>query len=178
MSVAAAIVLANKAFSGFPNPVLPPIVAALTVSAAIILSGAIEILVRRLRPLMKKSPDLQVGVLVGCVVLPSAFFKNIGALAIFIPVIPVQGVRQNSRLPSSSLMPLSFALLLGGSMTLVGTQYPQDPRARALLTGQLSFREGVSIPTAGRRQHRRIGRAVPDVRMAANPIMGCAALAG
>jgi len=73
-SVAAGIVPANKAFSGFANPVLPLIGAALIVSAAIGQSGAIEILVRRLRPLMK-SPDLQVGVLVGCVVLLSALSR-------------------------------------------------------------------------------------------------------
>ncbi len=112
-SVAAGIVPANKAFSGFANPVLPLIGAALIVSAAIGQSGAIEILVRRLRPLMK-SPDLQVGVLVGCVVLLSAFVKNIGALAIFIPAA-VQVARQNSRSSSEFLMPLSFASLLGGS---------------------------------------------------------------
>jgi di/tricarboxylate transporter len=118
-SVAAGIVPANRAFSGFANPVLPLIGAALIVSAAIGQSGAIEILVRRLRPLMQ-SPDLQVGVLVGCVVLLSAFVKNIGALAIFIPAA-VQVARRNNRSPSEFLMPLSFASLLGGSVTLVGT---------------------------------------------------------
>ena len=118
-SVAVGIVPANKAFSGFANPVLPLIAAALIVSTAIGHSGAIEILVRRLNPLMK-SRDLQVGVLVGCVVVLSAFVKNIGALAIFIPAA-VQVARRNNRSPSEFLMPLSFGSLLGGSMTLVGT---------------------------------------------------------
>lgn len=118
-SVAAGVVPANKAFSGFANPVLPLIGAALIVSTAIGQSGAIEILVRRLRPLMR-SPDLQVGVLVGCVVLLSAFVKNIGALAIFIPAA-VQVARRANRSPSEFLMPLSFASLLGGSVTLIGT---------------------------------------------------------
>jgi di/tricarboxylate transporter len=118
-AVAAGVVPANKAFSGFANPVLPLIGAALIVSAAIGQSGAIEILVRRLRPLMQ-SRDLQVGVLVGCVVLLSAFVKNIGALAIFIPAA-VQVARRANRSPSEFLMPLSFASLLGGSVTLVGT---------------------------------------------------------
>src|SRR5689334_8319299 len=118
-AVAAGILPANKAFSGFANPVLPLIAAALIVSAVIGQSGAIEILVRRLAPLMK-SRDLQVGVLVGCVVLLSAFVKNIGALAIFIPAA-VQVARRANRSPSEFLMPLSFASLLGGSITLVGT---------------------------------------------------------
>lgn len=134
-SVAAGIVPANKAFSGFANPVLPLIAAALIVSAAIGQSGAIEILVRRLGPLMK-SRDLQVGVLVGCVVLLSAFVKNIGALAIFIPAA-VQVARRANRSPSEFLMPLSFASLLGGSATLVGTS-PNilASSVRQQLTGQ------------------------------------------
>jgi di/tricarboxylate transporter len=118
-AVTAGIVPAGKAFSGFSNPVLPLIGAALIVSAAIGQSGAIEILVRRLTPLMR-SRNLQVGVLVGCVVILSAFVKNIGALAIFIPAA-VQVARRNKRSSSEFLMPLSFASLLGGSMTLVGT---------------------------------------------------------
>ncbi|HEX3884665.1 MAG TPA: SLC13 family permease [Stellaceae bacterium] len=134
-SVAAGIVPANKAFSGFANPVLPLIGAALIVSTAIGQSGAIEILVRRLNPLMR-SRDLQVGVLVACVVILSAFVKNIGALAIFIPAA-VQVARRNNRSPSEFLMPLSFASLLGGSMTLVGTS-PNILTAsvRQQLTGQ------------------------------------------
>ncbi|HVH78911.1 MAG TPA: SLC13 family permease, partial [Stellaceae bacterium] len=63
---------------------------------------------------------LQVGVLVACVALLSAFMKNIGALAIFISAA-LQVARRNQRLPSEFLMPLSFASLLGGSMTLIGT---------------------------------------------------------
>lgn len=118
-SVAAGIVPADHAFSGFANPILPLIGAALIVSTAIAQSGLIEILLRWLRPLMA-SRELQVGSLVLCVALLSAFMKNIGALAIFIPAA-IQVARRNDRSPSEFLMPLAFASLLGGSMTLVGT---------------------------------------------------------
>jgi di/tricarboxylate transporter len=118
-SVAAGIVPADKAFSGFSNPVLPLIAAALIVSAAIGQSGAIEILLRRLQPMMR-SKELQVGVLVACVAILSAFMKNIGALAIFITAA-IQVARRTNRPASEFLMPLAFASLLGGSMTLIGT---------------------------------------------------------
>src|SRR5580704_16300619 len=118
-SVAAGIVPADKAFSGFSNPVLPLIGAALIVSVAIGQSGAIEILLRWLQPLMR-SKELQVGVLVACVAILSAFMKNIGARAIFITAA-IQVARRNNRSPSEFLMPLAFASLLGGSMTLIGT---------------------------------------------------------
>ena len=118
-AAALGIVPADKAFDGFANPVLPLIAAALIVSVAIGQSGAVEVLLRRLNPLMY-TKDLQVGVLVACVALLSAFVKNVGALAIFISAA-VQVARRNKRSPSEFLMPLSFASLLGGSMTLIGT---------------------------------------------------------
>ncbi len=118
-SVGAGIVPTDKAFSGFSNPILPLIGAALIVSVAIGQSGAIEILLRWLQPMMQ-SKELQVGVLVGCVAILSAFMKNIGALAIFITAA-IQVARRNNRPASEFLMPLAFASLLGGSMTLIGT---------------------------------------------------------
>jgi di/tricarboxylate transporter len=118
-AVLGGIVPADRAFSGFSNPVLPLIGGALIVSATIARSGAVELLVRWLTPLLR-SPSLQVGVLVACVASLSAFVKNVGALAIFIPVA-FQVAQRNQRSPSEFLMPLSFASLLGGSMTLIGT---------------------------------------------------------
>src|ERR1700724_3942628 len=74
---------------------------------------------RWLTPLLRSS-SLQVGVLVSCVAALSAFVKNVGALAIFMPVA-FQVARRNQRSPSEFMMPLAFASLLGGSMTLIGT---------------------------------------------------------
>ena len=118
-AVLGGIVPADHAFSGFANPVVPLIAGALIVSAAIARSGAVEVLVRWLTPLLRSS-SLQVGVLVACVAALSAFVKNVGALAIFMPVA-FQVARRNERSPSEFLMPLAFASLLGGSMTLIGT---------------------------------------------------------
>lgn len=117
--VAAGLIPADRAFSGFANPVLPLIASALVLSAAVGQSGAIEVLLRRLRrPLRLR--QLQVGVLVICVGLLSAFMKNVGALAIFMPAA-LQVARRSDRSPSEFLMPLAFASLVGGSATLIGT---------------------------------------------------------
>jgi len=118
-AVLGGIVKPDRAFLGYSNPVVPLIAGALVVSAAIARSGAVEVLVRWLTPLLRSSA-LQVGVLAACVASLSAFVKNVGALAIFIPVA-FQVARRNDRSPSEFLMPLSFASLLGGSMTLIGT---------------------------------------------------------
>jgi di/tricarboxylate transporter len=110
---------AKHAFEGFSNEVLPLIAAALVVSAAIGKSGLIELVTRRIAPIMT-SRNLQVGVLAGLVTVLSAFIKNIGALAIFVP-IALQVAERNKRSASEILMPLSFGSLIGGLATLIGT---------------------------------------------------------
>ena len=67
-----------------------------------------------------QSPGPQVGILTGAVALLSAVVKNIGALAIFLP-IAMQVARRNKRSVSEFLMPMSFGSLVGGMMTLIGT---------------------------------------------------------
>ncbi|HZU90807.1 MAG TPA: SLC13 family permease, partial [Stellaceae bacterium] len=118
-AVAAGIVPKAQTFSGFANPVLALIAGALVVSAAIAQSGVVEMLSRWLQPAMR-ARSLQVGILAGCVAALSAFMKNVATLALFIPVA-FQAARRHGRSPSEFLMPMSFASLLGGSITLIGT---------------------------------------------------------
>ena len=63
---------------------------------------------------------MQVAVLASAVTALSAFIKNIGALAIFIP-IAMQVARRTEKPVSRVLMPLAFGSLLGGLITLIGT---------------------------------------------------------
>lgn len=78
-----------------------------------------DIALRRLSP-EKRGPRTQLIILVVIVAVLSAFIKNIGALAIMIPVA-VQMARKSRVSPSMFLMPMSFASLLGGLMTQIGT---------------------------------------------------------
>ncbi|HEX4193810.1 MAG TPA: SLC13 family permease [Stellaceae bacterium] len=118
-AVACGIVPANKAFAGFSNSLLPLIAGALVVSAAVGKSGLIEQVVRLMRPILQRR-SLQVGGLTSAVAFLSAIVKNIGALAIFLP-IAVQVARRNKRNVGEFLMPMSFGSLAGGMMTLIGT---------------------------------------------------------
>ena len=119
MAVAVGVVPMDKAFSGFSNPLLPLIASVLVVSAAIGKSGIIEMALRRVAPLLR-SQDRMVFVLTASVTLLSAMVKNVGALAIFLPVA-IQASERNERSPSEVLMPLAFGSLVGGMMTLIGT---------------------------------------------------------
>ena len=118
-ALAAGIVPANKAFSGFSDDIVVIVGSALVVSAAVARSGVIERAVRWLGPYLTNI-NRQIAALVGSVTLLSAFVKNIGALAMLMP-IAFQLARRTGTSPSSLLMPMSFGALLGGTMTLVGT---------------------------------------------------------
>ena len=117
--VAVGVVPAKNAFSGFTSDVVVIIAAALVISSAVARSGIIEELLQPLLSRLKTSAT-QVPVLAGATALLSMFTKNVGALAILMPVaIRLSRTTKTSR--SSVLMPMSFMSLLGGLVTLVGT---------------------------------------------------------
>jgi di/tricarboxylate transporter len=91
----------------------------LLVSAAVQRSGVVETLIRPIAPYLTTT-TAQVTVLAGAVALLSAFVKNIGALAMLMPVA-FQLARKNKTSVAYLLMPMAFAALLGGIVTLVGT---------------------------------------------------------
>lgn len=109
----------KQAFTGFTSDVVIIVGSALVVSAAIARSGVIEWAVgpwlERLR-----TARVQVPVLAGTTALLSMLTKNVGALAILMPVA-LRMSRKTGTSPSSLLMPMAFMSLLGGLVTLVGT---------------------------------------------------------
>ena len=109
----------KAAFTGFTGDVVIIIACALVVSAAIQQSGVIEWAVRPLLDRLK-STATQVPVLTGSTAILSTLTKNVGALAIMMPVA-LRVARNTESSPSSLLMPMSFMSLLGGLVTLVGT---------------------------------------------------------
>ena len=119
ISIACGIVKPEEAFHGFSDEIVIIVGSALVVSAAIGRSGLVEAVMKPLVPRMRTSV-MQVAVLASAVTALSAFIKNIGALAIFIP-IALQVARRTEKPASRVLMPLAFGSLLGGLITLIGT---------------------------------------------------------
>lgn len=118
-AIVAGVVPPEKAFSGFSDDIVIIIASALIVSAAVGRSGVIERVVRRFGPYLT-TVTRQVAALAGSVTVMSGFVKNIGALAMLMPVA-FQFARRTGTSPSSLLMPMSFGALLGGIVTLIGT---------------------------------------------------------
>ena len=113
------VVPAAKAFDGFKSDVVVIIAAALVISSAFARSGLVEM---AMKPLLSRltSERAQVPVLTTATAILSMATKNVGALAIMMPVAQ-QTSRRTGTAISRLLMPMATASLLGGLVTLVGT---------------------------------------------------------
>jgi len=119
VGVAIGIVPPGEAFKGFSDDIVIIVGSALVLSAAVARSRVIERVLARVMPVLG-SVQSQVVLLVVVVAVMSAIIKNIGALAMMLP-IAYQLARKGGHSPSVFLMPMAFASLLGGVVTLVGT---------------------------------------------------------
>jgi len=117
--LAVGVVPLDAAFIGFSDDIVIIVASALLVSAGVARSGVMEVAIQRWAPNVV-SVRGQLLLLVITVAVLSAFVKNIGALAIMIP-IAFQFARRSGASPSVFLMPMAFASLLGGLMTQIGT---------------------------------------------------------
>ena len=113
------VVPSSEAFSGFGHPATLVVALVLVVSAGLVRSGAVFLITRTLVD-ASRSLGAHIGLMgvVGGVL--SAFMNNVAALALLMPV-DIQTARKAGRAPGLSLMPLSFATILGGMVTLIGT---------------------------------------------------------
>jgi di/tricarboxylate transporter len=113
------IVKPKEAFTGFSDDIVIIVGSALVISAAVQRSGMVE---RALGLIAGRVTRIrtQLLVLTASVGVTSALVKNVGALAMLMPAA-FQMAKKNKASPSVFLMPMSFASLLGGLMTLVGT---------------------------------------------------------
>src|SRR3712207_6186187 len=94
VSVMVGIVPADEAFSGFSADIIIIVASALIISPAVARSGIVETFVQKLVPLLPP-PRMIIVVLVASVTLLSAFVKNIGALAMLMPVASQLARRNN-----------------------------------------------------------------------------------
>ena len=113
------IVPKELAFSGFGHPATVIIALVLIVSRGLSNSGAIEFVARYLVDASRKL-STHITIMAGLAASLSALMNNVAALALLMPV-DMQAAKKAGRSPSLSLMPLSFASILGGMITLIGT---------------------------------------------------------
>ena len=113
------VVETKNAFDGFGHPATLVVALVLVVSAGLVRSGAVFLITRTLVDSARSlGAHIALMGLIGGVL--SAFMNNVAALALLMPV-DIQTARKAGRGPGLSLMPLSFATILGGMATLIGT---------------------------------------------------------
>lgn len=118
-ALAVGIVEPKHAFTGFSDDIVIIVGSALVLSGAVQRSGVIEGLMLLLQRRVRRVRS-QLLLLSASVGFASALVKNIGALAMMMPVAFQMAKRSNVS-PAVFLMPMSFASLLGGLITLIGT---------------------------------------------------------
>ena len=135
LAVALGVVPTDQAFSGFSVDIVIIVGSALVVSAGVARSGIVDLAIKKIFPNLN-TLHTQLALLMIVVAILSAFIKNIGALAIMMPVA-FQFAKKSGASPSKYLMPMAFSALLGGLMTQIGTS-PNIvvSRIREELTGQ------------------------------------------
>lgn len=113
------VVDSKDAFTGFGHPATLVVALVLVVSAGLVRSGAVLLITRTLVD-ASRSLGMHITLMGAVGGILSAFMNNVAALALLMPV-DIQTARKAGRAPGLSLMPLSFATILGGMVTLIGT---------------------------------------------------------
>ena len=119
LGVVLGVVETKHAFDGFGHPATIVVALVLVVSAGLVRSGAIYLITRTLVD-STRSLGTHIAIMGSVGGILSGFMNNVAALALLMPV-DIQTARKAGRAPGLSLMPLSFATILGGMATLIGT---------------------------------------------------------
>ncbi|GFE48478.1 SLC13 family permease [Roseobacter cerasinus] len=119
LGVVLGVVPTEDAFSGFGHPATLVVALVLVVSAGLVRSGAVFLITRTLVD-ASRALGAHIALMGAIGGVLSAFMNNVAALALLMPV-DIQTARKAGRPAGLSLMPLSFATILGGMATLIGT---------------------------------------------------------
>ncbi|XOV87896.1 MAG: SLC13 family permease [Pseudomonadota bacterium] len=117
--VVVGLVPATAAFSGFGHPAVITVACVLVLSQGLRNTGTVDVLARRLLG-HSDSPTVTLATLMTIGAVLSAFMNNVGAMALLMP-IAIKFASRHDIAPGKMLMPLSFATILGGMTTLIGT---------------------------------------------------------
>ena len=119
IAVTAGYIPKDEAFSGFGHPAVVIIALVLVVSRALLNAGAVEMIAAVVLS-ASRSLSAHIGIMAVVGAALSAVINNVAALAILMS-LDLQAAEKAKRAAASSLMPLSFATILGGMITLIGT---------------------------------------------------------
>ncbi|MCZ6530942.1 MAG: SLC13 family permease [Chloroflexi bacterium] len=140
----------GELFSGFSNSAVITVWAVYMVSGGLFKTGVANAMGSGILKIGGNMESRLIATIMLTVGVLSAFMNNVGATAMLLPA--VVGISRKTKVAvSKMLIPLAFASLLGGAMTLIGTP------ANILATGILAER---GLPTFGFFEFTRMGIVV------------------
>ena len=114
------VISTSEALAGFAEPVVLMIAALFVVGAGLFQTGVADALGRQVERLAGYGVTTLTAVIMLVTAVLSAFLSSTGTVAVMLPVVLAIARRQRIN-PSRLLMPVAFAALLGGMLTLIGT---------------------------------------------------------
>lgn len=119
IAVLGGAVPAGRAFAGFGNDAVVIVALVLVVSRALLRAGAVELIA----PLVVRADrgvPAHIAIMSTVGAMLSAVINNVAALVVLMN-LDMEAARKARRAVSLTLMPLAFATILGGMLTLIGT---------------------------------------------------------
>ena len=102
------------------NPAPWTIAAMFIIMGALVRTGALDWFTQKAQGQAGERPYLALALLMGFVVIASAFVSNTPVVVVMIPVF-IQLAKRMGLAPSKLLIPLSYGAIMGGTLTLIGT---------------------------------------------------------
>ncbi len=110
----------TEAVAGFANPAVVTVAAMFVVSRGIVRTGGVEFISRQILALARGRVHVAMAVILTVVGVASAFINNTPVVILFIPVV-MSMCCEFGLSPSKFLIPVSYASILAGTCTLIGT---------------------------------------------------------
>src|SRR5690625_2053508 len=140
-------VTTEDALSGFSNTATITVLAMFILSSAVRKHGFVQVLGDYIQDKSKNNHVLSYFIVITIAALVAAILHNTPVVAIFIPLV-MSLARKNGTSPSKILIPLSYASMMGGTLTLIGS-------STNLLASEISGRL--------RSEERRVGKELSIV---------------
>ena len=114
------VLTTKEGIAGFSNDATVPILFLFLLSAGLEKTGAVNLVGKAMIKYIGKNQKMAfVAVILVCGLI-SAFLNNTAVVIIFMPIV-FKIAKFTNQSPSKLLMPLSFAAIMGGTLTLIGT---------------------------------------------------------
>ena len=110
----------REAVSGLANPAVITVAAMFVVSRGLLRTGGVEFIGRQVTRIARKNLTAALALILFSVGFASAFINNTPVVLLFIPVVMAMCCELGLR-PSKFLIPVSYASILAGTCTLIGT---------------------------------------------------------